>query len=61
MWVMPLTKKQEEDQARQHAEDFARRQAEWQKRHDEKTAWLKAHTCEHCKQHPPMPPWFAGY
>jgi phosphopantetheinyl transferase (holo-ACP synthase) len=60
-WILPMTKEQEEVQQRLHAVDAERRQAEWQKQHAAKEAWLKANTCAHCGQHPQIPPWFVGY
>jgi phosphopantetheinyl transferase (holo-ACP synthase) len=60
-WILPPSKEQQEAQDRQHAEIRSRQQKEWAKKHAAKEAWLKASTCPHCGQHPPIPPWFVGY
>ncbi len=32
------------------------KQAEYLERARKREEWIKAHTCEHCRQHPPIPP-----
>ena len=61
MWILPPTKEQQEKQEREMAERMAKRHAEWNEQHEKKEEWLKANTCPHCGQHPPIPPWFEGY
>lgn len=60
MWMLPPTKEEQERAAKEHEQRALQAAEEHRKKAEAKAAWLRASTCPHCGQHPPIPPWFVG-
>lgn len=56
MWHV-VTKEQEEAQKKQIEEQVKQIMEEGRRKAEAKENWLRAYTCPHCNQHPPLPPW----
>jgi len=57
MWQPIWTKEQIDGQEDQVKLAFLKSVEEAEKKTEARESWLKANTCPHCGQHPPLPPW----